>query len=284
MKLGLHPPSPWGPDAFEPEKLQRVIDLGFTGVGPFFPEIENLGRADCGKIKRALEGMGLDMPQVGHYMTNFIHRDASVRQASIDTSKRGLERTAWMGGASLVVGGGSLNPTNDWFDHPDNHSWHSFDLTVQCLKAIVGTAEDVGVDLSMECHTYTAFDSPERVRDMIEAVGSPRLKVCLDPVNWITYATYWDNGPFIHHMFDVLGEHVDAAHAKDARQEDGLIVHLVERPAGDGNLNFQAYLTRMDQLDPDLYLLIEHTAWELVPKARDYVLAQAEKAGVSFVA
>jgi sugar phosphate isomerase/epimerase len=85
-------------------------------------------------------------------------------------------------------------------------------------------------------------------------------------------------------MFDVLGDAIMGGHAKDARQEDGLIVHLNETHAGDGNLNYGAYLTRMAQLAPDTYLIIEHTPPELVEDARDYILAEAKKVGVSFVA
>jgi sugar phosphate isomerase/epimerase len=282
MKFGLSPTGAFGLDFFQVSNLKTIRDLGFTGAAPYIPDFETFSQAQCAEIKAACEETGLDLVELGKYMTNFISPDTAIRKASIEETKLALEHSAWMGCPVVIVGSGSLNPEMAWYDHKDNHSWRSFDFLVQSLKEVVKTAEDIGVDLALECHTYTALDSPERTRNVVDAVGSPALKVDLDPVNWITYATYWDNGPYLHHMFDLLGDVIMGGHAKDARQEDGLIVHLNETHAGDGNLNYGVYLTRLNQLDPDTYLVIEHTAPELVEEARDYILAEADKAGVSF--
>jgi len=84
-------------------------------------------------------------------------------------------------------------------------------------------------------------------------------------------------------MFDLLGDCLLGGHAKDVRQEDGLVVHLNETYAGDGNLNYGVYLQRLSQLDPDLYLVVEHTPPEQLPAARDYILAEADRIGVTFI-
>ena len=283
MKLGLAPSGARDIDFFQAAELQSIKDLGFSGIAPYVPGFEQFTPEQCSQAKAACEQARVDLVELGQYMTNFIDTDPAVRQASIETTKQALERAQLMGCPVVIVGSGSFNPAQAWFDHKENHSWRSFEFLVQSLKEAVKTAESAGVDLALECHTYTALDSPEKVRDVVEAVGSPRLRVDLDPVNWITYATYWDNGPYLHHMFDLLGDVIMGGHAKDARQEDGLIVHLNETYAGDGNLDYGVYLTRMDQLDPDTYLVMEHTEMDNVPAARDYILAQAEKVGVSFI-
>ena len=282
MKLGLSPGR--NLDILDIAAVQHVKDLGFAGIAPSIQELPDLTREQCSEIQAIAKGAGLDLVEVGQYQSNFIDPDPAVREESIATVAQALERASWMGCPVVIAGSGSLNPASAWFDHKENHSWRSFDFLVQSLKKLVKPAEDTGVLLALECHTYTALDSPERTRNVIDAVGSSMLKVDLDPVNWITYATFWHNGPFLHHMFDVLGDVIMGGHAKDAKQEDGLIVHLNETYAGDGNLDFGAYLTRLDQLDPDTYLVIEHTAIDIVPTARDYILAEAEKAGVSFIA
>jgi sugar phosphate isomerase/epimerase len=281
MKLGLSPAELFGLEFFDVENLQRIKKLGFSGVGPGIPGFEKCSRDECEKVKQQCKKAGMDLVQLGQYMTNFVSPEAAVRKASIEQTRVSLERASWMGCMSVIVGSGSLNK-NMWFDHKDNHTWRSFNYLVQSLKECAKAAEGVGIDLGVEPHTFTALDSPERVRDVIDAVGLPCLKINIDPVNWITYATYWDNGPYLHHMFDLLSDVIMSGHADDVRQEDGLIIHMNETYAGDGNLNFGVYLTRMAQLDPDLYLIIEHTKADLVPKARDYILAEAAKVGVSF--
>lgn len=281
MKLGLSPYRE--ANIFDPAALKRIKDMGFAGIAPHIPGYDEFDQAKCAEVKAICNDVGLEPVEVAQYHTNFISPDDSVRRAHIELVQRSLPRAKWMGFPVLIVGSGSLNPAGPWFDHRDNHSWRSFEYLVQCLKELVKTAEDVGIDLALECDNYTALDTPERARNVIDAVGSPRLKVDLDPVNWITYATFWDNGPYLHHMFDLLGDVIMGGHAKDVRQEDGLIIHLNETYAGDGNLNYGVYLTRLAQLDPDTYLVIEHTAMDLVLRARDYILAEASKVGVSFV-
>ena len=283
MKLGLSAAGSWDISTFDVSTLEGFKNLGFAGVVPRFPGFEELKEDQCAKIKSVYQEAGMDPVELGQYMLSFIDRDPAVRAASVKTMKRALERAAWMGCPVVITGSGSLNLKSQWFDHPDNHSWASFELLTQGLKETAKTAQDVGVYVGLECHTYTALDSPERVRDLLDAVGSPMLKIDLDPVNWITYATYRENGPFLHHMFDLLGDHLLGGHAKDVRQEDGLVVHLNETHAGDGNLDYVVYLQRLNQLDPDVYLVMEHTAAENVPAARDHIFAAAEEAGVAFI-
>ena len=282
MKLGLSPSGAFDLSTLD-ATLQSFKSMGFAGVVPRFPDFVNFSQDQCATIKSIYEQVGMDPVELGQYQLIFIDPYPSVRRASVESMKRALERSAWMGCPVVITGSGSLHPNHQWFDHRNNHSWRSFELMVQCLKELVQTAEDVGVYVGLECHTYTALDSPEKVGNIMDAVGSPMLKVDLDPVNWITYATYWDNGPFLHHMFDLLGDHILGGHAKDVRQEDGLVVHLNETHAGDGNLNYGVFLQRLNLLDPDTYLVMEHTAPDQVPAARDFILAAAEKAGVVFV-
>jgi sugar phosphate isomerase/epimerase len=283
MKLGISPSEAWELSTFDASTLQAFKQLGFSGVVPRFSEYPTFNQTQCAWVRSVYEQAGMDPMELGQYLLSFIDPDPALRRANIEKMKRALERAAWMGCPVVITGSGSLNPQHQWFDHRDNHSWRSFELLVQCLRELVRTAEDVEVCVGLECHTYTTLDSPERVRDVVDAVGSPMLKVDLDPVNWITYATYWDSGPYLHHMFDLLGDCLLGGHAKDVRQEDGLVVHLNETYAGDGNLDYGVYLQRLSQLDPDTYLVIEHTTLEQVPAARDYILAGAEKVGVSFI-
>jgi L-ribulose-5-phosphate 3-epimerase len=282
MKLGYFLPFEYDIVKSDAAFLRKMKDMGFSGVTSNVEGLASLSQETCQAVKQKYEEVGLELPELGEFLLNFISPDLKVRATAIETLKRSLQSAAWMECPVVIVGSGSLHP-NLWFDHKENHSWKSFDLLVRSLRQCVNTAADVGVSIALECHTYTALDSPERVRDVLDAVDSPMLKVDLDPVNWITYATYWDNGPFLHHMFDLLDDNLMGGHAKDVRQEDGLIVHLNETYAGDGNLNYGVYLTRMAELAPDIYLVMENTLIDKASVARDYILREAEKVGVNFV-
>ena len=54
-------------------------------------------------------------------------------------------------------------------------------------------------------------------RAVLDAVGSPALKIHLDPVNWMTFDTVYANGPAIAAMFAVLGPERDLRRPQQGR-------------------------------------------------------------------
>ncbi len=98
----------------------------------------------------------------------------------------------------------------------------------------------------------------------------------------VTYDTYFCTGKLLDYMFDVLGDFIIGAHAKDVYLEDELIVHLNETYAGNGNLDYQTYLKRLAQLGENIVLTMERAEESVIPKAKKYILDIAEKVGASF--
>jgi hypothetical protein len=120
-------------------------------------------------------------------------------------------------------------------------------------------------------------------REVIDAVGSPALKVHLDPVNWMTFETVYDNGPAIAAMFATLGaENIYGAHSKGVAVEDRLIIHLNETYTGapDDLIDHATVLREVAALPGDPYLVIEHLSIDQMPGAREHLLTIAEQIGV----
>ena len=63
----------------------------------------------------------------------------------------------------------------------------------------------------------TTLDTPETIRDIIDAVGSPMVRVNFDPVNLLgDLSAVYASGDRIRHMWDVIGpRYVPSAHLKD---------------------------------------------------------------------
>jgi hypothetical protein len=95
----------------------------------------------------------------------------------------------------------------------------------------------------------------------------------------------YNTGEAIAHMFDVLEpRYLLGAHAKGVNIENRLVVHMNETVAGaEGDwLDYVVFLRHMARMPKGTYLVIEHTPLDLIPRARDYVLAKAREAGVEF--
>ncbi len=152
---------------------------------------------------------------------------------------------------------------------------------IKSLREAVAAAEEHGVAIHLEGHQLATLRNAEVMAAVIDAVDSPMLKCDLDPANWITLETVFDTTPAIEHMFEVLGDRVGSGHAKDVEIENRLAIHIDNVPAGDGRLDFQAYIKGLEALGPEIYLIIEACPVEDTERVRGFLVEQAIQAGVT---
>ena len=135
--------------------------------------------------------------------------------------------------------------------------------------------------LALEGHVVSSLDTPERLREVFEAVGSPALRHNVDPVNLIGgLPDAYDTTAFLGRLFAVLGPYIVAAHAKDLRVENRLVLHLEECVIGEGLLDQATFLDLFEATCPNGYVMIEHLPDGKVPAAKRALDAAAERAGL----
>jgi hypothetical protein len=120
-------------------------------------------------------------------------------------------------------------------------------------------------------------------REVLDAVGSPALKVQLDPVNWMTLDMAYANGPAISEMFAILGpDRISGAHSKGLLVEEPVVTHLSETYTGapDDVIDHATILRELAKIPGDPYLVIEHLTVEKMPGARDHLRRIATEIGV----
>jgi sugar phosphate isomerase/epimerase len=116
---------------------------------------------------------------------------------------------------------------------------------------------------------------------LMEDVGDPRFKICLDPTNMTSLATYYRSTETLNESFDLLGEHIMNGHAKDFKLDRRMYVNLLEVPPGQGMQDYETYLVRMSRLSWARTLLLEHFPAEAYPPAKAFIEKTAEKVGVT---
>ena len=85
-------------------------------------------------------------------------------------------------------------------------------------------AESEGTTLAIEDHTLSILDTPERIAELIEVVGSGTLRFNMDPVNFVgSVPQALSTTELIDYLFDVLGRYTICGHAKDLFLQDRLI-------------------------------------------------------------
>jgi sugar phosphate isomerase/epimerase len=281
MKLGvvgLLPP--W--EQITMEDARRVRRAGFRGASIFFDRPLEADRGAVKALKAALDAGELEVAQVNGAYEVLVHPDESLRAEGI----RGMAALCRIGSlletASVYVRPGSLNPRGAWYPHRDNLSGQVFDRLVDSLKQVCRTAADEGVLVAIEGHVLSPLDCASRVLQVIEAVGSPMLKFNIDAVNFIgTVQDALEPQRVINELFDLLGPHIAAAHLKDCALRDELVIHIDEVVLGEGTLDHELALRRLEQAAPGVYGIIEHLPDEKIPAAREGLLRAVRRAGTA---
>lgn len=285
MRLGVAGVLPRKPSELDSLAIERIHQLGFRAAAlSFGPATAEIDLAAAERIRGLLERAEIRPVELGHYHTSLISPDRSDRANNVRDVQRACRVAAQLGKPPVIIGSGSLNPKGQFLPHTENHSPAVRDRLIAGLREVVKAAEDTGVTLGLEPHTVTALRDPATVRRIVDEVGSPALRVHVDPVNWVTFETIYATNKLLDTIFDTLtARYVLGLHAKGVAIEDRLIIHLTETHAGadDDLLDYRTYIRRAAQLGPETDLVIEHTSIDLIPKVREYMVQIAQEVGVN---
>jgi sugar phosphate isomerase/epimerase len=292
LKLGVSGMLPGDPGRLDGAMVEELARAGFAGAAVFFErEPAELGPELRRRVAQAFADGGMELVQYGSWPWPVVLPDPDERERSRRARHETLRVAADMGARSISTGPGTLNPrarggfaggVSAWLAARENWDQEAFDLLVEELARDAEVAASCGVHVALECHVYTVLRDPESARAVLDAVGSPWIRITSDPGNWVTLSSYFDTASLIEHAFDVVGDGVLDGHAKDVRLADTTEVQFKDAVAGDGAIDFPAYVRKLAEVRPDAYLIVEHTPAEDVSRAREHLLAAAEAAGVRF--
>src|SRR5947209_7948531 len=155
----------------------------------------------------------------------------------------GLRRLQTLAGACQSLGTsvitlctGTRDPTDIWHWHPENDSSQAWSDLLRAMEAALRIAEEEQVTLAFEPEQANVVSTAAQGHALLAAMQSPRLKVVIDPANLIMPGDERPMSQVLDEAFDLLGEHIVIAHAKD-RGADGTF-----RAAGEGILDYDYYL------------------------------------------
>jgi sugar phosphate isomerase/epimerase len=281
MKLGVAGllPSDWR--QIDHVATQRVREVGFCGAALFIRRPLEAERADVQRVKQTYDDAGLEVAQVNGWYECLVNPDDGLRAEGI----RGLQALVQIGrqvnAHTVYVRPGSLNPKGHWWPHPNNHTSATFARLVDSLRHVCKVAETEGMTLAIEGHVLSSLDTPQRVHDLFDAVGSTNLKFNLDPVNFIgTVRDAHDTTRVLNALFDTLGTDIVVGHAKDCALADAFVVRIDEVSPCTGTMNYELFLQRFEQYCPAGYMLVEHLPDDKIPAARAAIVQVAARVGV----
>lgn len=266
--------------------LDNVAEQGFKTVQIRIDDPQSLKDKDVKRLKSMFDAREFEMPQtVGNYGGNLIAEDESVRKNEIKFVKRMVNVTARLGSPNTYLRPGSLNPKGGWTPHPKNHSNEVWDRLVDSTKQICQVAENEGIMIAVEGGTVCPVDTPQRVKDLIDAVGSKNLGLNMDPVNFIgSLDIAYDTTSLINEFYELLPDRIVGAHAKDFTVVSTLLPHFEESIIGqpESMLDNEAFLTGLQKVNPKAHVLVEHLPDDKIPVATAGIRKAANRAGIEW--
>ncbi|MBP1657908.1 MAG: xylose isomerase protein [Bacteroidetes bacterium] len=233
------------------------------------PGILNPGLAF--EIGQAFHKHGVQIAVLGCYV-NPIHPDLATRKSLLGLFKEHLRCARDFGNGLVALETGSVNA--DYSPHPENHSERAFQHSLASIAELVAEAEQCGVIVGIEGVASHPVSTPQKMRRMLDAVGSKNLQVVFDPVNLLSLENYHDQERIISESFELFGDRIVAIHAKDFVVEDGQFRFA---RAGLGKLRHDLVMRFAVQQKPGISILLEDANEQTAGECRTFLQRVAEE-------
>jgi sugar phosphate isomerase/epimerase len=219
----------------------KACGLGFVQMSMAcvnLPEMPDQIPAEVpGRIRREASARGIVISSATGTF-NMTHPDAEQRRTGLRRLRVLAEACPQMGVSLIHVCTGTRDPNSMWRYHPENGSAESWRDMVACMREATGIARQANVVLAFEPEMSNVVDSARKARRLLDEIGSPHLKVNIDPANLFHSGELPRMKEILDEAFALVGKDMVLAHAKDL-DRDGEAGH---KPAGQGVLDYDRYL------------------------------------------
>lgn len=187
------------------------------------------------RIHEASMSRGTEIAAVsGTY--NMAHPDPEARQAGLRRLRTLASACHGMGTSVVTLCTGTRDPENMWRWHPENASSQAWSDLLSSMEAALRIAEEEQITLAFEPERANVVNTAAKGHALLAAMQSSRLKVVIDPANLIVPGDVHQMSQVLDEAFDLLGEYIVIAHAKDRGADDTF------QTAGGGILDYDQYV------------------------------------------
>ena len=187
---------------------------------------------------------GLQYPSITGTF-NMSHPDEEHRRTGLRRLRVLAEACPRIGTSFIHVCTGTRDPNNMWRDHPENGSPQSWRDMAACVREATDIARQANVVLAFEPKVSNVVNSARKARRLLDEIGSPHLKVTMDPANLFHAGELPRMKEILDEAFALVGKDVVLCHAKDFIH-DGEAGH---KPAGYGLLDYDRYMRLLRKYD-----------------------------------
>ncbi len=252
MRLGTS--SPLKHDSAE-EWAKNQIALGCRSV--VFPLSSDDPEEKIKEYVDAARKYNLLIAEVGIWR-NAMSMDPEDRKAQRDYCVRQLQLADRIGARCAVNVAGAMGPR--WDGHyKENFTEETKAEIVKMVREIIDRAEVTNTYFTLEPMPWMIPTGPVDYVRLIEEVNRDRFAVHMDIINMTnSFDRYYGAERFIDRCAELLGNRIRSCHIKDVHLKEEYTFQLEECAPGKGEFPLRYYVQKMNSLDPDMPVILEH--------------------------
>jgi sugar phosphate isomerase/epimerase len=221
------------------EELKKVRDFGLDNCQLGCWDPDGYTDATVQAIKSATAEFGVEISALwtgypGEAQWNFTEGPATIglvppgtRQVRVDALIKGAELAVKLGVLTTITHAGFI---------PENPKDPLYAGTVEALAKVAKRAKELGLSFCFE----TGQETPITLLRAMTDIGTGNLGVNFDPANLLMYGKA---NPV--DALDILGPYVKGVHAKDGEYPTQPGELGVEKPLGEGRVNFPVFVAKL---------------------------------------
>jgi len=259
MQVGImsgHFPRPTLEETLDavPARDIRHLQFNMSSAHLAGPLAEHAAAA-CPIIREQIRKRGMTIAALGGG-ANMVAVDPRKRRLAVERLLLLISICRPIGTAVIATCTGSRHPDSMWRHHPDNDSAEAWRVLHETLAEVLPAAEAAGVTIAFEPEVNNVANTVRKSRRLIDEAGSANLKVVMDAANIFGADDLPRMKDILDEAFDLLGDHVAIAHAKDL-DHGGDAGHLA---AGTGKLDYAHYVSLLCALPFDVPVILHGLA------------------------
>lgn len=231
------------------------IRLGCTTV--VFPVQSNEPESKIIAYKEAADKAGLSIAEVGIWR-NALSMDDAEKKVNMDYCVEQLRLADFLHARCAVNVAGAFGPKWDG-GYRENFTDEAWKKTVSMVQEIIDRANPRNTFFTLEPMPWMIPTGPKEYLRLIELVDRDRFAVHMDIINMISSAErYFNPEEFVDECVDTLGSRIKSCHIKDVHLDEKYTLRLEECGPGDGEFPLRYYVERINEVDPDMPVILEH--------------------------
>lgn len=245
----------------------EVEQIGFDGVQLVFKKAisSSVDFSSLEDVKEAFNKTPKIM-MLGAYF-NPIHPDLAVVETGIKNFKNHLTIAQKLN--CLYVGSetGSLMGS-PWGYVPENHNQANLDKVIEIFKDLTIYAADQNAYVALEGAWAHVAHTPARVKEIVEKVNHPHLKVTVDLYNFLNIDNYHNQLSIFDEAIRLLKDEIVIFHLKDFIVENQ---KLKQVGLGQGLMKYPTIIDQIIKNCPNAYLIFEGVVGDDITSSLTYI-------------